>query len=132
MHHEVLVRSYHVDGYLHVNNSRYLEFFEEGRWRWLDRENRLEWLKERNIGFYMVNININYRKGAVEGDLLRIESLVYSLKGRSGKFKQVMKRLSDGAVIADADMTFVCVDMEVQKALPMEGELKDKLESLGN
>ena len=26
------VRGYHLDGYGHVNNARYLEFYEEGRW----------------------------------------------------------------------------------------------------
>lgn len=29
------VRGYHLDGYGHVNNARYLEFMEEGRWAFL-------------------------------------------------------------------------------------------------
>ena len=30
------VRGYHLDGYGHVNNARYLEFLEEGRWGYFD------------------------------------------------------------------------------------------------
>ncbi|BBI61564.1 hypothetical protein HSBAA_28700 [Vreelandella sulfidaeris] len=29
---QLRVRGYHLDGYGHVNNARYLEFMEEGRW----------------------------------------------------------------------------------------------------
>lgn len=28
---EIIVRGYHLDGYQHVNNARYLEFLEEDR-----------------------------------------------------------------------------------------------------
>ena len=31
----VRVRNYHLDGYGHVNNARYLEFLEEARWAFL-------------------------------------------------------------------------------------------------
>lgn len=29
---KLTVRNYHLDGYGHVNNARYLEFLEEARW----------------------------------------------------------------------------------------------------
>lgn len=32
---KLTVRNYHLDGYGHVNNARYLEFLEEARWAFL-------------------------------------------------------------------------------------------------
>jgi len=29
---QIKVRNYHLDRFGHVNNARYLEFLEEGRW----------------------------------------------------------------------------------------------------
>ena len=31
-------------------------------------------------------------------------------------------------MVADALITFVCIDLKTQKALPLEGELREKLE----
>jgi thioesterase-3 len=33
---EIRIRGYHTDLYQHVNNARYLEFLEEGRWQLLE------------------------------------------------------------------------------------------------
>ena len=40
-HVSMRVRGYHLDGYGHVNNARYLEFMEEGRWAFFDEHPRL-------------------------------------------------------------------------------------------
>ncbi|WOD06656.1 acyl-CoA thioesterase [Marinomonas sp. GJ51-6] len=33
---QIKVRGYHLDVFQHVNNARYLEFLEEGRWAFFD------------------------------------------------------------------------------------------------
>jgi thioesterase-3 len=35
-----------------------------------------------------------------------------------------------GTSVADALLTFVCVDLKTQRALPIEGELREHLEAL--
>lgn len=35
-----------------------------------------------------------------------------------------------GTPVADALLTFVCVDLKTQRALPIEGELREHLEAL--
>ena len=37
VHTEIMVRGYHLDMFGHVNNARYLEFLEEGRWTFFDK-----------------------------------------------------------------------------------------------
>ncbi|WP_114191560.1 acyl-CoA thioesterase [Edaphovirga cremea] len=130
MHTLIKVRGFHIDVYQHVNNARYLEFLEEARWEWLAQLNGFRWMHENNIAFIAVNININYRKPAVLGDMLRIDSTLDRLNGKSGVINQVITRISDDAPVVDAALTFVCIDLKTQRALPLEGELLEKLQEL--
>ncbi|HAT24716.1 MAG TPA: thioesterase, partial [Pantoea septica] len=69
----IKVRGYHLDVYQHVNNARYLEFLEEARWQWLEEADAFNWLQQQQLAFVVVNININYRRPAVLGDVLAID-----------------------------------------------------------
>ena len=79
------------------------------------------------IAFMVVNLNINYRRGAVLNDELIVESKLHQLNGRSGILNQTITRTSDNEIIIDAALTFVCTDLKTQKALPLEGALRDRL-----
>ncbi|MCP4023889.1 MAG: thioesterase, partial [Desulfobacteraceae bacterium] len=54
---EIKIRSYHTDQYQHVNNARYLEFLEEGRWQLLEDYIDLETFMTQGYLFFVVNIN---------------------------------------------------------------------------
>lgn len=88
MHTYVKVRGYHLDVYQHVNNARYLEFLEEARWQWLEESEEFDWMSQHNIAFILVNININYHRGAVLGNKLRIDGELLELNKKSGVIKQ--------------------------------------------
>ncbi|HCN1414070.1 TPA: long-chain acyl-CoA thioesterase FadM [Escherichia coli] len=123
-------RGYHLDVYQHVNNARYLEFLEEARWHGLENSDSFHWMTAHNIAFVVVNININYRRPAVLSDLLTITSQLQQLNGKSGILSQVITLEPEGQVVADALITFVCIDLKTQKALALEGELREKLEQM--
>ncbi|ELY6212522.1 YbgC/FadM family acyl-CoA thioesterase [Cronobacter dublinensis] len=127
---QIKVRGYHIDVYQHVNNARYLEFLEEARWDGLENDESFKWMMAHNIAFIVVNININYRRPAVLGDVLTITSEMKQLNGKSGVLRQVITLGPEDEVVADALITFVCVDLKTQKALPIEGELREKLENI--
>jgi thioesterase-3 len=127
---QIKVRGFHIDVYQHVNNARYLEFLEEARWDGLENTDSFQWMSARNIAFVVVNININYRRPAVLGDLLTISSHLQQLNGKSGVLSQTVTLEPGGDVVADAQITFVCIDLKTQKALALEGELRDKLQAL--
>lgn len=126
----IKVRGFHLDVYQHVNNARYLEFLEEARWDWLDNREEFRWMMANNIAFVVVNININYRVPALLGDKLCVESQLEQLNGKNGVLSQRITRESDGAQVADALVTFVCVDLTTQRAVPIDGELREKLQAL--
>ena len=123
----IKVRGYHLDVYQHVNNARYLEFLEEARWQWLEEVEAFHWLQEQKLAFVVVNININYRRPAVLGDVLTIDSEITQLNGKSGNIAQRVLLAGQETVVADAALTFVCIDLRTQKAVALEGELRERL-----
>ncbi len=123
----IKVRGYHLDVYQHVNNARYLEFLEEARWQWLEEAEAFHWLQEQKLAFVVVNININYRRPAVLGDVLVIDSEITQLNGKSGIIAQRVLLAGQETVVADAALTFVCIDLRTQKAVALEGELRERL-----
>jgi thioesterase-3 len=127
---QIKVRGFHLDVYQHVNNARYLEFLEEARWDGLENNANFQWMTANNIAFVVVNININYRRPAVLGDRLTVTSHVKQINGRSGVLSQVVTLDPEGEVVADALVTFVCIDLKTQKALSLDGELRVKLEEM--
>lgn len=127
---QIKVRGYHLDVYQHVNNARYLEFLEEARWDGLENSAGFKWMSANNVAFVVVNININYRRPAVLGDLLTVTSKLEQLNGKSGTLSQVITLEPEGQVVADALITFVCIDLKTQKALPLEGELREHLANM--
>lgn len=127
---QIKVRGYHLDVYQHVNNARYLEFLEEARWDGLENSSGFQWMTKHNIAFVVVNININYRRPAVLGDVLTVTSNVQQLNGKSGVLSQVVTLNPEGEIVADAQITFVCIDLKTQKALALEGELREHLEAM--
>ena len=120
----IKVRGYHCDFYGHVNNARYLELLEEARWCLLEEGLDLAYWKDRNMGFIVASISINYRRPAPLGAVLEIHSELARLGGRSGIIRQEVVNADTGKTVADADVTFVVVDLRTGKPLAMEGEVK--------
>lgn len=128
---KIKVRGYHLDMYRHVNNARYLEFLEEGRWAFFEQNTNFRgWPK--GIAFFVVNININFRRPATLGEILEIRTNISHLGNKSGTIHQEILLKGTQTVIADANVIFVIVDSKTQKALPFEGELRTVLESLAD
>ena len=119
---EIKVRGYHLDVFQHVNNARYLEFLEEGRWAFFEENCNFDGWPE-GISFVVVNININYRRPAGLGDILEVRTAISTLRAKSGVMHQEIILQSDGAIVVDADVTFVIVDSKTQKTLPLKGSL---------
>ena len=124
---EIKIRGYHLDMYRHVNNARYLEFLEEARWRMVESSASLRTWHARGLAFLVVKVVINYRRPAVLDDELEITSDVAHLGGRSGVIHQEVLRADDGERFADADISFVVLDIETQKDVPMEGDIREAL-----
>lgn len=130
---EIKVRGYHLDIYGHINNSRYLELFEEARWALFERHVKIEDFSRRHLAFNVVNANINYRAPATMGDVLEFYAELKKVGNRSATLYQEARIKGSSGIVADADVTFVLTDMRTAKAVPLDSDflaLLDKFRSV--
>ncbi len=108
----IKVRNYHIDNFGHVNHTRYLEFLEEARWQYLEKNQLLEPIHQ-NEAFHVVSkVVIKYLHPVRIGDVLRIET---KIDGRSSKCFWVEQRAyikSSGKTAIKAVITNVFVDVQ--------------------
>ena len=126
---EIKVRGYHADFYGHVNNARYLEFFEEDRWAQLESKIDLRKWAEKGLIFLVVNINVNYRRAVPVGETLLVTTRLEKIGHRSVVLKQEILVKESKAVAADALITFVITD-RTGRAVSMDGEMLREIEKL--
>lgn len=123
----IKVRGYHLDGYQHVNNARYLEFMEEARWDYLDTINALGYFQEKNLAFVIVNINIDYKWPAVQNDLINITTEMDETGNTSFIFKQTLFNSTQDRDTAIARVTFVLLDQASKRPIRINQEARDLL-----
>lgn len=127
---EIKIRGYHADFYGHVNNSRYLEFFEEDRWAHFESIIDLAKWAEKGLVFLVVNININYRKALPVGETVFVATRLHEIGKRSVVLKQELLIKASGEIAADALVTFVVIDKS-GRAVVVEDAMREELEKLG-
>jgi thioesterase-3 len=126
---EIKVRGYHADFYGHVNNARYLEFFEEDRWAHLEAKIDLRKWAQQGIIFLVVNINVNYRRAVPVGETLVITTGLEKIGNRSVILHQKIFLKDSNDIAADALVTFVMTDKS-GKTVSMDEEMLREIEKL--
>ena len=126
---EIKIRGYHTDIFQHVNNARYLEFLEEGRWHLIEDHFDLDEFVGKGFLFFVVNINISYKSQARVNDIIVIKSGLKKIGNKSAVFRQHVLNKTTGLLCAEADVTFV-VAVFNGKTLKIEGDLKEKIEKI--
>jgi thioesterase-3 len=120
---KIKIRGYHIDHFQHVNNVRYLEFLEEGRWHYSEKNNLISIFHQKGISHVTVNININYKRSAVVGEILRIETSVIKKNRKSVTMLQQVFLNDTDTLIADAQVTNVFLNTSSGKVVPINEEL---------
>ena len=120
---KIKIRGYHIDYFQHVNNARYLEFLEEGRWHYSEKNNLISIFHHKGISHVTVNININFKRSAVVGEILRIETSVIKKNRKSVTMLQQVFLNDSDTLIADAQVTNVFLNINSGKVMPINEEL---------
>jgi len=111
---KVRVRNYHLDGYGHVNNARYLEFLEEARWAFFEEHGLLSEID--GLMLVVVRTDIRYRRAAVDGDILRFEGRLKELTSRHIILTQNIV-LPSGKNAVEAESTLMVVSAESGRSI---------------
>lgn len=127
---EVTVRGFHIDVFGHTNNARYLEFLEIARWDALKPLIDSGFFAKRNLGFVVVNININYQNPSFINDILIIHSQIKKINNKSTVVHQQVFNKATKLPVCNADVTFVLMDLKTRKAIFIDDETRTVFENL--
>ena len=115
----VVVRSTHIDMLGHVNNARFIEYLEWGRFAWLDQSALPESaFGGPHIATAVVRLEIDFKREAKHRDQLTVETSLIEVGGASFKFLQQVRK-SDGVIVASAQVTMVVFDIKKRAAALM-------------
>ncbi|MBZ4686774.1 MAG: thioesterase [Clostridia bacterium] len=117
------VRCTHLDVMGHVNNAKYLEYLEWGREDWYEKVGvDFNSLIRRGLGTVVVNININYRKEATQGDILTVRTKPLKRGNKSYVLYHEITN-EDGEVVVDATVTNVVIDTKDKRSVQLIKEI---------
>lgn len=124
---KLTVRNYHLDGYGHVNNARYLEFLEEARWTFFEQHGLLSALK--GIMLVVARADIRYRRPAVEGDELRFEGRLKEMTSLHIVLTQTII-LPNGKNAVEAEITMMAVNAANGRSISIPAPLSTALKTI--
>jgi len=107
---DLTVYPFECDAFGHLNEASFLALFERARWDTLAKGPGMDLFKRNQIWPAVRKATVEYRAGAFPGDVLRIDTVVTDRGTTSFTMQHVAKRVSDGALIAEATLVFVCID----------------------
>jgi len=122
------IKNYHVDNHNHVNNARYMEFFEESAWDFLEKNPHVgemfASLIKKGIIHVVVNINCNFKSSAIVGDLLRIETKLIRSTNRNYTWSKEIFNNETDKLVVDAEVTCVFINSASGEVVPINEKMK--------
>ncbi len=120
----IKVRGFHIDHFGHVNNARYLEFLEEGRWDYCEKNRLIDDLFHKTGIIHVVKeIRIKYLKPAFAGNIIRIATCVKEAQGKEITMSQTAFLEGSKIKIAEALIVNTLFDLHTNAAVEITPEV---------
>ncbi len=119
---ELTVFPFECDAFGHLNHASVLTLFERARWESLARGPGMDLFDRSGVVPVVRKATVEYRAAALPRDVLRVETVITHRGTTSWTARQTAQRQSDGAVIAEAEIVFVCLD-RVGRPVPVPEEV---------
>jgi YbgC/YbaW family acyl-CoA thioester hydrolase len=100
------------DAYGHLNQAASLALFERARWEMLARGPGMDFFTRQGLWPVVRKTVVEYHAPSFPGDVLRYSQVLVHLGRTSFTLRQTARRLRDDALIATAELVFVCVDQQ--------------------
>jgi thioesterase-3 len=130
-HSEFEIRTFHTDAFGHVNNARYLEILEEARWRYAEQIGLVPLLRDSQLGFIIIDLQIRFRSPVAEGDSIAVTTRLVSLGTSCGEVLQTVCRKSEPNRIATRCLShFILIERASGRSIPIDGNIRKLLENV--
>lgn len=121
---QIEVRSTELDALGHVNNAKYLEYLEWGRFEWVAASGvPLTEMARGGLATVIVNVNINFRREARQGEKLTVRTWLAEMGRGSFRIGQEVRNAA-GETVADAVVTSAMFDTATRRGVPIPPELR--------
>ncbi len=127
-HTNINVQGFHIDRYGHVNNARYLEFFEQARWQFIEEYLNPAIPEKKNWQFTVIEINIKYKKPLFFNSDIVIETKIEEIKYVKTLMSQKIYLKENKELATIGKVSFVIVDTVSGKPIRITDDLKRYLE----
>jgi YbgC/YbaW family acyl-CoA thioester hydrolase len=119
---ELTVYPYECDAFGHLNQAALLTLLERARWDALARGPGMDLFDRNGVWPAVRKATIENRAPAFAREVLRVETTVVGRGTTSMTLRHVVRRASDGAAVAEAEMVLVCID-RLGRATPIPDEI---------
>lgn len=110
-----------LDAYGHVNSSQYLDYVVSSRWHYCEMNLNISAkdLLQKNLGFYLINSNINYKRSIHGPSEIKIRSWVSKNESKYLTVDFVIED-KDDKLLSDGQLKFAVMDLKLGRtqALP--------------
>ncbi len=93
-----------------VYHANYLRYFERAREHMLGADELVRMWREEQKGFVVYKATMQFKEGAVFGDVVEIRSAARLESAYRIVFAQRCHRKRDGKLLVDAEIEMVCID----------------------
>lgn len=100
------------DAFGHLNQAAFLALFERARWEVLARGPGMDYWTREGMSPVVRKTTVEYHAAAFPGDVIRFGLVLVHLGRTSYTLRQTARRVKDEALLATAELVFVCVDGE--------------------
>ncbi len=120
-----IVRSTQVDSFGHLNSCKYLELYEWARWEWWAANgiDLAEYRESKWRGPMILRAEVDFKRELRLDEPITIHTWLHEATRVKATFAQEMVTGADGTPASSARITFVLVDLDNRRPVPMPREI---------
>lgn len=126
-----VVYPWHCDHMGHMNIMWYTGKFDEAAWNFFASIGiTASYIREQKRGMAAVEMNIQYKKELVAGDVVIIQTQLLEIREKVLRFKNELINVEKNDVAAIGEFTGVHIDLVARKAVPFSQDIVDRAKNI--
>jgi YbgC/YbaW family acyl-CoA thioester hydrolase len=120
---EVLIRECHLDSFGHVNNSVYVQLYEEARWDFITKCGfGLDYIQKHQKGPVILDLSVRFKRELMNREKIKITSQTVELISTKAMVLQQAMIKADGKIASEATFTVGFFDLKERKLISTSSE----------
>lgn len=121
-YHPIEVRYGDLDPQGHLNNAKYLTYFEQARLQYTRHLGLWKGDSFLDVGVIMAEVQLTFRAPVEFGTPVRVGVRIAHLGNKSLRVEQVVEDASNGNVFAIGNVVLVAYDYRIKQSIPIPTE----------